>query len=52
LIVNAYAEYRLLKRENLRLFADVKNLTNADFVEVTGFGVLGTTIRLGASIKL
>jgi vitamin B12 transporter len=52
LIVNAYAEYRLLKRENLRLFADLKNLTNTGFVEVTGFGVLGTTVRLGASIKL
>ena len=52
LIVNAYAEYRLLKRENLRVFADVKNLTNADFVEVTGFGVLGTTVRVGASYTL
>jgi len=50
LIVNAYAEYRLLKRENLRLFADVKNLTNNDFVEVTGFGVLGITVRVGGSI--
>ncbi|WP_187271032.1 TonB-dependent receptor plug domain-containing protein [Neolewinella aurantiaca] len=52
LIVNAYAEYRLLKRENLRLFVDVKNLTNTDFVEVTGFGVLGTTARIGASLTL
>lgn len=52
LIVNAYAEYRLLKRENLRLFLDVKNLTNTDFVEVTGFGVLGTAVRVGGSIVL
>lgn len=52
LIVNAYAEYRLLKRENLRLFADVRNLTNTDFVEVTGFGVLGITARIGASLSL
>lgn len=52
LIVNAYAEYRLLKRKNLRLFADVKNLTGSDFVEVTGFGVLGVTVRAGASVSL
>jgi len=51
-LLNAYAEYRLLKRENLRLFLDAKNITNADFVEVTGFGVLGTTVRFGASIRL
>jgi len=52
LLVHAYAEYRLLRRENLRLFIDAKNLTNADFVEVTGFGVLGTTVRAGVSVKL
>lgn len=52
LIVNAYAEYRLLKQEKLRLFADVRNLTNTDFVEVTGFGVLGVTARIGGSINL
>ncbi len=52
LIVNAYAEYRLLKRKNLRLFADVKNLTNTDFVEVTGFEVLGVTARIGGAVVL
>lgn len=51
-LLNAYAEYRFLKKENLRLFLDAKNLTGADFVEVTGFGVLGTTVRFGASLKL
>ncbi|WP_020567294.1 TonB-dependent receptor plug domain-containing protein [Neolewinella persica] len=51
-LVNAYAEYRFLKAENLRVFLDVRNLTNADFVEVTGFSTLGTVIRGGVSVKL
>jgi vitamin B12 transporter len=51
-LVNAYAEYRFLKAENLRIFFDVKNLTNADFVEVTGFSTMGTVVRGGISIQL
>lgn len=52
LLVNAYAEYRFLAAENLRLFLDVKNLTNTDFVEVTGFSTIGTVVRGGVSIRL
>lgn len=51
-LVNAYAEYRFLKAENLRLFVDVRNLMNADFVEVTGFSTVGTVVRGGVSVKL
>jgi vitamin B12 transporter len=51
-LVNAYTEYRFLKAENLRVFLDVRNLTNADFVEVTGFSTIGTVVRGGVSIKL
>jgi vitamin B12 transporter len=49
LIVNAYAEYRFLKRQHLTVFADVRNLTDTDFTEVTGFGVLGVTPRVGVN---
>ncbi|MEM9928611.1 MAG: TonB-dependent receptor [Bacteroidota bacterium] len=52
ILVNAYAEYRLLKAKNLRLFLDVRNLTNSDFVEVTGFSTIGTTVRGGVSVRL
>jgi vitamin B12 transporter len=51
-IVNAYTEYRFLKAENLRVFLDVRNLTNADFVEVTGFSTVGTVVRGGVSVRL
>lgn len=51
-LINAYAEYRLLEAENLRLFVDGINLTNADFVEAIGFSTLGTTLRFGASLRL
>ena len=47
LIVNAYAEYRLLKSRQLKLFADVQNLTGTDFVEVTGFSTVGVVPRVG-----
>jgi vitamin B12 transporter len=52
LLINAYAEYRLLMEENLRIFVDGINLTNSDFVEVTGFSTLGATVRIGASLRL
>jgi vitamin B12 transporter len=51
-LVNAYVEYRFLEAENLRVFLDVRNLTNADFVEVTGFSTIGTVVRGGVSVKL
>ena len=49
LIVNAYAEYKLLRNRQLTVFGEVRNLTDADFVEVTGFGVLGVTPRVGVA---
>jgi vitamin B12 transporter len=47
LIVNAYAEYQFCPDRSLTVFGEVRNLTNTDFTEVTGFGVLGITPRLG-----
>ena len=52
LIVNLYAEYELLKQRNLTLFGEVRNLTDTDFTEVTGYGTLGVTPRLGAAWSL
>ena len=52
LLLNLYAEYRLLREENLKLFLDVRNLTDTDFVEVTGFSVQEITVRGGAAIRL
>lgn len=52
LLINAYAEYRFLAAENLRLFLDVKNLTNTDFLEVTGFSTIGTVVKGGVSVRL
>ena len=52
LIVNLYAEYVLLKNRSLTLFGEVRNLTDTDFTEVTGYGTLGVTPRLGAAWSL
>ncbi|NJB86199.1 vitamin B12 transporter [Lewinella marina] len=49
LIVNVYAERQLLADRKLTLFAEVRNLTNTRFTEVTGFGTLGVTPRAGAA---
>ena len=46
-LVNAYAEYKLLKGQTLTVFGEVRNLTDTDFVEVIGFSTLGVTPRLG-----
>lgn len=46
-LLNVYAEYKLLERQNLTLFAEVRNLTDTDFVEVTGFTTQGITGRGG-----
>jgi vitamin B12 transporter len=47
LIVNVYAEYKLGRTQQLTVFGEVRNLTDADFTEVTGYGVLGVTPRIG-----
>ncbi|MEL7161866.1 MAG: TonB-dependent receptor, partial [Bacteroidota bacterium] len=52
LLLNFYAEYRFLRRENLTAFLDLRNLTNTNFVEVTGFSTQGVTLRGGFSFTL
>ncbi|CAH0999102.1 Colicin I receptor [Neolewinella maritima] len=47
LVVNAYAEYKLLRDRSLTVFGEVRNLTDSKFVEVTGFSTLGVTPRVG-----
>ncbi|THH39769.1 TonB-dependent receptor plug domain-containing protein [Neolewinella litorea] len=49
LIVNLYAEYQFLEARNLTLFGEVRNLTDTDFTEVTGFSTLGVTPRAGVA---
>lgn len=51
-LINAYAEYQLLPEKNLTLFTEVRNLSNTNFVEVTGFSTQGTTVRAGVGIVL
>ncbi|MTB52123.1 TonB-dependent siderophore receptor [Lewinella sp. W8] len=51
-LVNAYLQYQLLKRQQLTLFADLRNLTDTEFTEVIGFNTLGRMIRLGFSVDL
>ena len=48
-IVNLYAEYKLLDRRQLTVFGEVRNLTATDFTEVTGYSTLGVTPRLGVA---
>lgn len=47
LIINVYAEYKLGRTRQLTVFGEVRNLTDADFTEVTGYAVLGVTPRIG-----
>lgn len=49
---NAYAEYQLFKN-NFKVFADVKNITNKkNYYEAYGYSVQGTNLTVGVSIKL
>lgn len=50
-LLNAYAEYKLLGNK-LRLFADAKNLTDANYTEVYGYGTPGINIQGGFRINL
>jgi vitamin B12 transporter len=50
-LLNMYAEYKLLTN-NLRLFADAKNLTDANYVEVYGYNAMGININAGFKINL
>lgn len=51
-LANVYAEYKFPKINNLMLFGEVRNLTDTDFVEVTGFTTQGVTARFGVSVTL
>jgi vitamin B12 transporter len=49
-LLNAYAEYKLLDGK-VRLFADAKNLTDADYTEVYGYNTPGINIQGGFRIN-
>ncbi len=49
-LVNFYAEYQLIK--SLKLFIDVKNITNASYAEVLGYNTLGRNFNAGLSVRL
>ena len=47
-LLDVYASYAFLKKKQLRVFTDVKNLLNQeDHVEVLGYGVPGLRFMLG-----
>ena len=48
---NAYAEYRLANNR-VRIFADLKNITDAKYQEVYGYGTMGTNITAGVAVRL
>ncbi|MDQ8052046.1 MAG: TonB-dependent receptor [Pedobacter sp.] len=50
-MVDAYAEYALLQRK-LKIFADLKNLTNAKYEELIGYKTMGFNVNAGLSFKL
>ena len=52
LLVNAYAEYTFQEAARLTLFGEVRNLTDTDFVEVSGFATQGTNVRFGFRLGL
>lgn len=45
-LVNVYAEYSILNRQ-LALFADIRNLFDADFIEVYGYDTIGLAVKGG-----
>lgn len=50
-IWNAYAEYKLLNNR-IRIFADLKNITDVKYQEVLGYGTLGTNFIAGVAVRL
>ncbi len=46
-----YAEYKLLKGQ-LKIFADVKNITGTKYYEVYGYSTMGFNMNAGISFKL
>ncbi|UKJ06284.1 TonB-dependent receptor plug domain-containing protein [Solitalea lacus] len=49
-LLDAYAEYKLLKK--LKLFADIKNITDEKYVEITGYNTRGFNFSTGLSLSL
>jgi vitamin B12 transporter len=49
-LVNFYAEYQVVKL--LKLFVDVKNITNTSYAEVLGYNTLGRNFNAGISVRL
>jgi vitamin B12 transporter len=46
-----YAEYKLLKGQ-LKIFADVKNITGSQYFEVYGYSTMGFNMNAGVQFKL
>ena len=52
-LLSAYASYAFLKKQQLRIFLDIKNLLNEkDYAEVLGYSTLGTRFMLGVHLNL
>lgn len=49
-IVDAYTEYALAKRR-IKIFADLKNLTNAQYTELIGYRTMGFNMNAGVSFS-
>ncbi|WP_276480446.1 TonB-dependent receptor plug domain-containing protein [Paraflavitalea pollutisoli] len=49
-LVNFYAEYQVIRQ--LKLFVDVKNITNTSYNEVLGYNTLGRNFNAGLSVRL
>ena len=50
-LVNAYLEYKAVN-DQLIFFADLKNITDTDFTESTGFSTIGFNLQTGVRFRL
>ncbi len=50
-LLNFYADYSFLKNK-IKLFADLRNITNSKYVEISGFNTLGFNIYSGLRFSL
>jgi vitamin B12 transporter len=48
--VDLYGEYRVLK--NVRVFADVKNITDQEYFEILGYNTRGFNFMGGVRVSL
>lgn len=51
ILCNAYAEYSFVKNR-VRIFADLKNITDTKYYEVYGYSTMGFTVNTGIAFKL